>query len=202
MNEARESRFTKARLEAFSDGVIAVIITIMVLDLKAPEDDSLNSFMKLWPAFLAYAISFVFAAIYWINHHHIIATVRRVTAAVIWSNNVLLFFLSLFPFATAYMAATRMSPFPTMIYGVVQLCCAFAFGALSWIIDQQQDQDAVLRQAKQGGIWKGRVSQVLYALAIPAAYFNPAVSIAIFVTIAILYTVPDLLARQAPGKMR
>jgi uncharacterized membrane protein len=135
MSEAGESRFIKARLEAFSDGIIAVIITLMVLDLKAPEDDSIASLLKLWPSFLSYVISFGFAAIYWINHHHIIAAVHRVTPAVIWSNNALLFFLSLFPFATAYMAATHISPFPTMIYGALQLCCAISFGLLATVID-------------------------------------------------------------------
>jgi uncharacterized membrane protein len=200
MREAGVGRFTKARLEAFSDGIIAVIITLMVLDLKAPEDDSVASLLKLWPSFLSYVISFGFAAIYWINHHHIIAAVRRVTPAVIWSNNALLFFLSLFPFATAYMAATHISPFPTMIYGALQLCCAISFGLLATVIDLQQERDAAWREAQQVGIWKGRLSQALYVLAIPAAYFKPAVSIAIFVAIGLIYTVPDLLARPPTSK--
>jgi uncharacterized membrane protein len=202
MSEAGESRFTKARLEAFSDGIIAVIITLMVLDLKAPEDDSIASLLKLWPSFLSYVISLGFAAIYWINHHHIIAAVHRVTPAVIWSNNALLFFLSLFPFATAYMAATHISPFPTMIYGALQLCCAISFGLLATVIDLQQERDAAWRKAQRVGIWKGRLSQALYVLAIPAAYFSPAVSIAIFVAIGLIYTVPDLLARPPASKSR
>ena len=125
-----EGRFTKGRLEAFSDGVIAVIITIMVLDLKAPENDHLLDLLKLWPAFASYLISFVFGAIYWINHHNAIAVAKRVTPGLIWANNLLLFSLSLFPFSTAYMAATGLSSTATMLYGGVQFACAVSFSIL------------------------------------------------------------------------
>jgi uncharacterized membrane protein len=128
-----QGRFTKGRLEAFSDGVIAVIITIMVLDLKAPDNDHVEDLLKLWPSFASYLISFLFGAIYWINHHNVIALAKRITPGLIWANNLLLFFLSLFPFSTAYMAANGLSPRATMVYGAVQFSCAVAFSVLYFL---------------------------------------------------------------------
>ncbi len=122
-----EGRFSKARLEAFSDGVIAVIITIMVLDLKAPQSAEPAALLKLWPSFAIYLFSFVFIAIYWINHHNLLVAARHVTASLIWANNALLFCLSLMPFATAYVAETDIAPFPTMVYGALQLACRWLF---------------------------------------------------------------------------
>jgi uncharacterized membrane protein len=185
--------FSRSRLEAFSDGVIAVIITIMVLDLKAPESDRPEDLLKLWPAFLSYFISFVFVAIYWINHHGSIILVRHVTPAILWANNLLLLCLSLFPFATAYMAATHVGTTATTLYAILQFACAWSFGLLGWLIDRQHRDDVVFMARIRAGIVKGRIAQTLYFLAIPAAMYVPAVSIAIFITIAILYTSPRLL---------
>jgi uncharacterized membrane protein len=188
-----EGRFTKGRLEAFSDGVIAVIITIMVLDLKAPDNDRLSELLKLWPSFASYLISFVFGAIYWINHHNAIAVAKRVTPGLIWANNLSLFCLSLFPFSTAYMAANGLSPIATMVYGGVQLACAFAFSILWEIIDRQHKGDPVFEKRQKASAWKHRMAQALYVLAIPAAYFSPVVALVIFGGIALIYTVPSLL---------
>jgi uncharacterized membrane protein len=172
-----------------------------VLDLRAPDDDSLASLLKLWPAFASYIISFIFAAIYWINHHDLLSTAKRVTPALIWSNNALLFFLSLFPFATAYMSATHISSFATMIYGAVQFCCSLCFGLVSVIIQGQHEGEVVWRNALRPRSLKARVSTALYALAIPAAYLSPMISIAIFAAVALVYIAPDFLIRgEAPDK--
>jgi uncharacterized membrane protein len=126
MPEAQR-RFSMSRLEAFSDGVIAVIITIMVLELKAPETPQPAALLRLWPSFAIYLVSFVLVAIYWINHHNLLASAGGVTARLIWANNALLFCLSLIPFATAYVADTRLAPFPTMVYGALQFACGLAY---------------------------------------------------------------------------
>jgi uncharacterized membrane protein len=188
-----EGRFTKGRLEAFSDGVIAVIITIMVLDLKAPENDHLPDLLKLWPAFASYLISFLFGAIYWINHHNAIALAKRVTPGLIWTNNLLLFCLSLFPFSTAYMAATSLSSIATMLYGGVQFACEISFSILWIIVERQHKGDATFERRQKASAWKHRVTQALYFLAIPAAYFSPIASLVIFAGIGLIYTVPSLL---------
>src|SRR5665213_2816683 len=161
-----EGRFSKGRLEAFSDGVIAVIITIMVLDLKAPDNDRLQDLIKLWPAFASYLISFLFGAIYWINHHNTIALAKRVTPGLIWANNLLLFFLSLFPFSTAYMAATDLSPTAAMVYGGVQFACAISFSILWGIVAGQHKGDPVFEKRQKASAWKHTTTQTLYFLAI------------------------------------
>jgi uncharacterized membrane protein len=194
MSEEGEGRFTRGRLEAFSDGVIGVVITVMVLDIKAPESDRLDDLIKVWPAFASYVVSFLFGVIYWINHHNIVSFVRRVTPAVMWANNLLLFCLTLFPFATAYMAATRLSPTATMVYGGVQLACAIAFGLLSAIIWRQHAGDEAFERHRRPIARKHVAANILYTLAIPVAYFSPVASIVIFGAIALIYTVPWLLA--------
>ena len=189
--------FSKGRLEAFSDGVIAVIITLMVLDLKAPEDASLAALAKVLPAFLAYVISFVFAALYWINHHNLVARARRVTIHLLWANILLLFCLSLFPFATAYMASTQASVNATALYGVVQLACGFSFMLIGELIAKQNTEDAAFIAARRALQTKDRVSTALYVLAIPAAFVSPYLSIAIFVAIAAIYASPNFLVARA-----
>jgi uncharacterized membrane protein len=189
-----QGRFTKGRLEAFSDGVIAVIITIMVLDLKAPDNDHVEDLLKLWPSFASYLISFLFGAIYWINHHNVIALAKRITPGLIWANNLLLFFLSLFPFSTAYMAANGLSPRATMVYGAVQFACAVAFSVLAAIVSGQHKGDLAFEEREHAAAWKHTTTQVLYFLAIPTAYFSPIVAILIFGGIGLIYTVPSLLA--------
>jgi uncharacterized membrane protein len=191
-----EGRFSRPRLEAFSDGVIAVVITIMVLDLKAPENDRVDDLIKLWPSFLSYLISFLFGAIYWINHHRLIGLARRVTAGLIWANNMLLFSMTLFPFATAYMAATRLSPIATVVYGCVQMGCALSFYVMHNVIAAQHSGEEAFVREQRATFWKHTSSQALYALAIPAGYLSPPVAIAIFVGIGLIYTVPDILNRR------
>ncbi|MBV8440581.1 MAG: DUF1211 domain-containing protein [Hyphomicrobiales bacterium] len=192
-----EGRFSKARLEAFSDGVIAVIITIMVLDLKAPESAEPAALLKLWPSFLIYLVSFVFVAIYWINHHNLLVAARHVTARLIWANNALLFCLSLVPFATAYVADTDMAPFPTMVYGALQFACALAFFLLvSTIAAERRDEGEFMagfrpRQAQDiAGLG-------VYALGAALAAFSPIAAIALYVLVALAYVVPGLVADRA-----
>jgi uncharacterized membrane protein len=189
--------FSKGRLEAFSDGVIAVIITLMVLDLKAPEDASLAALARVLPAFLAYVISFVFAALYWINHHNLVARARRVTIQLLWANILLLFCLSLFPFATAYMASTRASVNATALYGTVQLACGVSFMLIGELIAKQNSEDAAFIATRRALQTKDRVSTALYVLAIPAAFVGPYLSIAIFVAIAAIYASPNFLVARA-----
>jgi uncharacterized membrane protein len=189
--------FSKGRLEAFSDGVIAVIVTLMVLDLKAPESDGFDELIKVAPSFLAYLISFIFAALYWINHHGLLIFLRRVTVQVLWANILLLFFLSLFPFATAYMAATKAGVTATALYGIIQLACGVSFMVLTDLIAAQHTDDAVFIARQRALVRKNRVSTALYILAIPAAFVSPYLSIAIFVTIAAIYVSPWLLVTKA-----
>jgi uncharacterized membrane protein len=185
--------FSKGRLEAFSDGVIAVIVTLMVLDLKAPESDGFDELAKVLPSFLAYLISFIFAALYWINHHGLLIFARRVTTQILWANNLLLFCISLFPFATSYMAATRGGVTATALYGIVQLACGISFMVLTDLIAAQHTDDAVFLARQRALARKNRISTTLYILAIPAAFVSPYLSIAIFVTIATIYISPWLL---------
>jgi uncharacterized membrane protein len=192
-----EGRFTKARLEAFSDGVIAVIITIMVLDLKAPEAAEPAALVKLWPSFAIYLVSFVFVAIYWINHHRLMTAARRVTASLVWANNALLFCLSLTPFATAYVGATSMAPFPTVIYGALQFACGAAFFLVLATIAAQRRDDSEFLQALRAERAQNFAALVVYALGTAVAAFSPLGGIALFVLVALAYFVPGLLAEAA-----
>jgi uncharacterized membrane protein len=189
-----EGRFSKGRFEAFSDGVIAVIITIMVLDLKAPQTAEPAELIKLWPSFLIYFVSYGFVAIYWINHHNLLVQARAVTASLIWVNNALLFCLSLIPFATAYVAATDIAALPTVVYGGLQLACALAYRALAAVIAaQRRDEPEFVRHAK-GRRMQDLISLTVYALATATAAFSPIIAIALFVAVALAYVVPGLIA--------
>ena len=192
-----EGRFSKARLEAFSDGVIAVIITIMVLDLKAPESAEPAALLRLWPSFAIYLVSFLFVAIYWINHHNLLVVTRRVTASLIWANNALLFCLSLIPFATAYVAGTNIAPFPTMVYGALQFACALAFNLFVWtIVAQRRDEDEFM-----AGFRPRRAQDIaalgVYAAATALAAFSPFGALALFVLVLLAYVAPGLIAEMA-----
>jgi uncharacterized membrane protein len=180
----------KARLEAFSDGVIAIIITIMVLELKIPHGDSLEVLSPLVPAFLSYVLSFVYVAIYWNNHHHMLHACTTVTGAILWANLHLLFWLSLFPFATGFMGENHFAAVPTALYGVVLLMAAIAYYVLQLAIIRAQGPDSLLRKAV-GRDWKGKVSPVLYVTAILATLASPWVSQVIFVTVALMWLIPD-----------
>ena len=180
----------KGRLEAFSDGVIAINITIMVLELKVPHGDTLHDLAPLLPVFLSYVLSFLYVGIYWNNHHHMLHACSRVTGTVLWANLHLLFWLSLFPFATAWMGENHFAPLPTAIYGVVLLMAAIAYYVLQLALIRVQGPDSILKKAV-GRDWKGKLSPVLYVTAILATVVSPWISQAIFVVVALIWLIPD-----------
>lgn len=178
------------RLEAFSDGVIAIIITIMVLELKVPSGDGIKALAPLLPVFLSYVLSFVYLAIYWNNHHHMLHTCRMVTGSILWANLHLLFWLSLIPFTTGWMGENHFAAVPAAVYGVVLLMAAIAYFILQHRIIVSQGPDSLLKRAI-GNDWKGRISPILYAVAIPVAAWTPLLSISIYVLVALIWLVPD-----------
>jgi uncharacterized membrane protein len=187
-----------ARLEAFSDGVIAVIITIMVLDLKAPHGDSLAALAPLLPVFLSYVLSFVYVGIYWNNHHHMLHTVHKVSGAMLWANLHLLFWLSLIPFVTGWMDENHFAAVPTAMYGVVLLMCAIAYWILQNVIIAAQGPDSVLQHAV-GGDWKGKLSPLLYLVAIALAFAWQPAAHAIYVIVALIWLIPDRRIERTLG---
>jgi uncharacterized membrane protein len=188
----------KSRLEAFSDGVIAVIITIMVLELKVPHGAEPDDLLALAPIFLSYVLSFVFVAIYWNNHHHMLATVRRVGGALLWANLHLLFWLSLVPFCTAWMAEHPLAALPTALYGVVLIMAAFAYTGVQRVVIRLQGEDSLLAAAV-GRDLKGKVSLLCYLVAILAAFRLPWLSVALYVGVACLWLVPDRRIERVVG---
>ena len=178
----------KNRLEAFSDGVIAIIITIMVLEMKVPHGESLDALLPLLPVFLSYVLSFVYVGIYWNNHHHMLHASGNVSGAALWANLHLLFWLSLFPFATGWMGENHFAAVPTALYGVVLLCAAIAY----WVLQQAliASHGAVLARAV-GRDWKGKLSPALYIAGIGLALWRPTLGQAIYVFVALLWLVPD-----------
>jgi uncharacterized membrane protein len=180
----------KERLTAFSDGVLAIIITIMVLEMKAPHGDRWGDLLALWPVFLSYLLSFVYVAIYWNNHHHLLYTVARVNGAILWANMHLLFWLSLIPLATAWLGENHFSARPTAIYGVALLMPAIAYFILQQTILRTQGEESVLRQAL-GSDFKGKASPLLYAAAVALSFVSPILSNFIYVAVALMWLVPD-----------
>lgn len=180
----------KGRLEAFSDGVIAVIITIMVLEMKVPHGGSVQALAPLIPVFLSYVLSFLYVGIYWNNHHHMLHTTSRVTGAILWANLYLLFWLSLIPFTTGWMGENHFAPVPSALYGFVLLMAAIAYWILQQLIIASHGPDSVLKKAV-GGDWKGKVSPILYAVAIPMAFVSRWVSLGIYISVALIWLVPD-----------
>jgi uncharacterized membrane protein len=180
----------KNRLEAFSDGVLAIVITIMVLELRVPHDTTLTALQPLWGVFLSYVLSFIYLGIYWNNHHHMLHTVHKVTGGMLWANLHLLFWLSLVPFVTGWMGENDFAPVPTAAYGVVLLMAAMAYWNLQRLIIRSQGPNSLLRQAV-GGDWKGTVSPLLYAIGIVAALFAPYLAGAIYALVAAIWLVPD-----------
>jgi uncharacterized membrane protein len=178
------------RLEAFSDGVIAIIITIMVLELKVPHEATAAALLELVPTLLSYVLSFVFVGIYWNNHHHMLHTCRRVTASILWANLFLLFWLSLIPFTTGWMGENHFAPVPTALYGVVLLLSGGGYKLLQETIIAAQGPESLLRQAV-GGDWKGWTSLVCYVTAIPTALRLPLAAAAIYVVVALMWLIPD-----------
>jgi TMEM175 potassium channel family protein len=178
------------RLEAFSDGVIAIIITIMVLEMKVPHGDRLDDLLPLLPVFLSYVLSFVYIGIYWNNHHHMLHTCAKVTGAMLWANLHLLFWLSLFPFATGWMGENHFTAMPTALYGLVLLMAAIAYYLLQLSIIRAQGPGSILKKAI-GSDWKGKLSPVLYLTAIAATLLSPWISEAIYVAAALIWLIPD-----------
>jgi len=181
----------KTRLEAFSDGVIAIIITIMVLELKVPHGSDFESLLPLLPVFLSYVLSFVYLGIYWNNHHHMLHTVQRVSGGILWANLHLLFWLSLVPFVTGWMGENHFAALPTALYGVVLLMAAVAYWILQNIIIAASGGKESLLAKAVGHDRKGKISPLLYAIAIAAAFWNQWLSDALYVLVAIMWLVPD-----------
>jgi uncharacterized membrane protein len=178
------------RLEAFSDGVIAIIITIMVLDLKVPHDPDVGALRALLPIFGSYVMSFVYVGIYWNNHHHLMYATERITGTVLWANLHLMFWLSLLPFATGWMRENDFASFPTATYGVVLLLCAIAFRILLKTILRCPGVNDRLRTA-MGSDNKGTISLILYAVAIPLAFVHEAIALTIYALVALAWLIPD-----------
>jgi uncharacterized membrane protein len=180
----------KSRLEAFSDGVIAIIITIMVLQLQVPTGDTLEDLLPLAPVMLGYVLSFVYVGIYWNNHHHMLGTCHRVSGAVLWANLHLLFWLSLFPFTTAWMGENHLAVPPTAAYGLVLLMAAVAYAILQQTLIAADGAGSVLRRAV-GSDWKGKVSPLLYVAGIALAFWHPWSAQLLYVVVALLWLIPD-----------
>jgi uncharacterized membrane protein len=180
----------KDRLAAFSDGVIAILITIMVLELKIPNGADWAALQGLVPSLLSYLLSFVYLAIYWNNHHHLLHTVVHVDGLILWANSNLLFWLSLIPAATAWMGQNLSAPLPTAIYGVVLLLPAIAYYLLQRAIIHKQGSHSVLARAL-GNDLKGKISPILYLTGIVMAFVSPWVSIALYAAVAVMWLVPD-----------
>ena len=180
----------KSRLEAFSDGVLAIIITIMVLELKVPHGAEATALVPLLPVFLSYVLSFVYIGIYWNNHHHMLHTVRKVSGGILWANLHLLFWLSLFPVSTGWMGENQFASLPTAFYGVVLLMAAIAYWLLQRTIIASQGADSLLARAIGKDV-KGKLSPLCYALAIPLAFLSPWLANLLYVLVALIWLVPD-----------
>lgn len=191
-----EHTFTSNRLEAFSDGVLAIIITIMVLELRPPEGHRLADLTALWPEFLSYLLSFIFLIIYWNNHHHLLRTLESPNGRVMWANSHLLLWLSLIPFGTAWLGESHGATYPTALYGFLLLMPAVAYFLLQRAIIATQDADSVLAKAL-GSDFKGKISPLLCVLAIMFAFLLPIVSYLLFAGVAMLWVVPDRRIVQA-----
>jgi uncharacterized membrane protein len=184
------------RLEAFSDGVLAIILTIMVLEMKVPHDASLSGLTPLIPVFLSYVLSFVYVGIYWNNHHHMLHVTEHVDGAILWANLHLLFWLSLIPFVTGWMGENHFAPAPTAVYGFVMLMAAIAYWMLQRVIIRREGHDSLLARATARDL-KGKLSPVLYLIAIPLAFVQPAIAGALYVVVALVWLIPDSRIERA-----
>jgi uncharacterized membrane protein len=184
------------RLEAFSDGVLAIIITIMVLELKVPHGADLASLVPLIPVFLSYVLSFIYVGIYWNNHHHLLHAVRHVNGRILWANLHLLFWLSLIPFVTGWMGENHFAAWPVACYGVVLLFAALAYFILTRVLISEHGRDSALARAL-GKDFKGKVSVVFYAVAIPLAFVNSWLACVLYVLVAVMWLIPDRRIERA-----
>jgi uncharacterized membrane protein len=180
----------KNRLEAFSDGVLAIIITIMVLELHVPEEPTWQALFEQAPAFFSYLLSFVYLGIYWNNHHHMLHLAGKINGTILWANLHLLFWLSLFPFTTHWMDLTGFANVPVLVYGANLLLAAIAYDILENCLVRNQGKDGALAQAL-GRDWKGKISPVIYILGMGAAFVQPLISIAAYTVVAALWLIPD-----------
>jgi uncharacterized membrane protein len=180
----------KGRLEAFSDGVFAVIITIMVLDMKVPQGTDLRALKAVIPIFLCYVLSYLYVGIYWNNHHHLLHAAERVTGSILWANLVLLFCLSLAPFTTAWMGENHYAPLPVATYGVMLLLAGIAYFILTKSLIAHHGENSVLAKAI-GNDWKGTVSVLFYAIAIPLAFVKPWLACSMYALVAFMWLLPD-----------
>lgn len=182
---------TKTRIEAFSDGVIAIIITIMVLELKIPHGSELADLFELWPVFISYVLSFAFVGIYWANHHHLLHTVRQINSRLIWANLTLLFFLSIIPFTTGWMGENHFENIPVAVYALNLLMSAVSYFILQQVIMADMGHSNSMIDALNKQKQKGIISLMLYILAIPCALFYPVISAVLFAIVSILWVIPD-----------
>ncbi len=180
----------KNRLEAFSDGVLAIIITIMVLELKIPSEKDFNALAPLFPIFLSYILSFVYLGIYWNNHHHMLHTAKEISGPMLWANLHLLFWLSLVPFVTGWMGENHFAPVPTAVYGAVLLMAAISYWILQKTILKKQGKNSLL-SAAIGKDLKGKISPLIYAAAIPSAFVSPWIAGSLYVFVALMWLIPD-----------
>lgn len=190
----------KTRLEAFSDAVIAIIMTIMVLELKIPHGTDLNALRPLLPVFLAYVLSFVYLGIYWNNHHHMLQAAATVNGKVLWANMLLLFWLSLVPFATGWMGENNFEPLPTAVYGVVLLMCGISYSLLQGKLTKHTGGGNAILAEAIGADVKGKVSLALYAVAIGLAFVQPHVSHFIYILVAVIWFIPDKRIERRIGQ--
>lgn len=190
----------KSRLEAFSDGVLAIIITIMVLEIKAPDDDSFESLQHLIPIFLSYVLSFIYVGIYWNNHHHMLQVVKKINGSILWSNLFLLFWLSLIPFATSWIGEHHFSAVPMSLYGFILLMCALSYFLLQNKIIKLEGKDSILHQAVEKDT-KGKISTICYILAIPLAFVSPWISGLLYIAVALIWIIPDSRIEKQINKL-
>ena len=195
----QRSEMEKNRLEAFSDGVLAIIITIMVLELKVPHGADFDALEPLLPVFLSYVLSFLYVGIYWNNHHHMFQTTKRVSGGILWANLHLLFWLSLFPFSTAWIGENHLASTPAAAYGFVLLMAAVAYYVLQHLIIVEQGPNSLLAAAV-GRDWKGKLSPVAYLAAIPLAFVSPWIASGIYTLVALAWLIPDRRIEHILGK--
>ncbi|MGB7393284.1 MAG: TMEM175 family protein [Pricia sp.] len=178
------------RLEAFSDGVLAIVITIMVLEMKAPEDTSFESLLAIAPVFISYILSFIYLGIYWNNHHHLFQATERVNGKILWANLHLLFWLSLIPFATSWVGENHVVALPVALYGLILFLSAIAYRILEVSLTKLHDENSPLHMVAKTG-WKENISTIIYIVAIPTAFLSTWISIVCFVAVAILWVFPN-----------
>lgn len=181
---------TKGRLEAFSDGVLAIIITIMVLELQAPEGTNFRDLLPIIPIFLSYVLSFIYVAIYWINHHHVLMAANRISSKVLWANINLLFWISLIPFTTSWVDENHIEPVPVATYGITLLMCGISFRLFEKALMEVHDKKTTLVKVLEKG-WKEKYSILIYLAAIPMAFVHPFISIFCYILVALFWFIPN-----------